>query len=57
MKYSVEVHEKYTDNTHGDLIKVIGIFDTEKEACECLYKNESLILDNEVIDIYNIESE
>ena len=55
MKYSVEIHEKYTDNTHGDLIKVIGVFDTEQKAWECLYDNESLISDNEVIDVYNCE--
>lgn len=54
MKYSVEIHEKYTDYTHGDLINVVGIFNTEKEAWECLHKNEAIISENEVIDVYSI---
>lgn len=52
MKYAVEIHEKFKDDTHGDLIKVVGIFDTEAEAWKCLYEYENTITDKEVIDIY-----
>ena len=52
MKYAVEIHRKYTENTHGDLVNVLGIFDTEEEAWKCLYKHRPSIKNNEIIDIY-----
>lgn len=55
MKYAVEIHEKFKDNTYGDLVKVLGIFNTEKEALECLFIYEDTITDKEVIDIYECE--
>ena len=55
MKYSVEIHKRSTENTHGDLIKVIDVFDTENDAYECMYKNESLIKNDEIIDVYLCE--
>ncbi len=53
--FSVEVHEKFKENTHGNLVKILGVFDTENEAWKCKYKQESLISDNQVIDIYEVK--
>ena len=52
MRYAVEIHRKYKENTHGDLIKVLGDFDNEDEAWKCLYEYRPSIKHNEIIDIY-----